>query len=114
MTAPRVQGLSLRDRLFFAALDVRKLPHPELEFRFHAPRKWRMDFCWPDRKIGCEVDGGVWVKGRHTRGAGWLADTEKLNHCALLGYRMLRTTPQDLLSRDFLNLLERVLTEVTP
>lgn len=66
---------------------------PETEFVFAPPRKWRFDYCWPRQKVALEVEGGVWTRGRHTRGAGFLKDMEKYNEAARLGYLVLRTTP---------------------
>jgi very-short-patch-repair endonuclease len=85
------------------------LPEPVPEFRFAPPRRWRIDWAWPDQRVGLEVDGGVWVGGRHTRGAGWLQDTEKLNAAAALGWRMLRCTPQQLASGAILEALTEAL-----
>ncbi len=65
------------------------------EFKFHPTRKWRADFAIPGAKILIEVDGGVFSGGRHTRGAGFIKDQEKLNAAACLGYRVLRFTPAD-------------------
>lgn len=65
------------------------------EFKFHPSRKWRADFALPAAKILVEIDGGVWSGGRHTRGAGFVRDQEKLNAAAVLGYRVLRFTPAD-------------------
>jgi very-short-patch-repair endonuclease len=65
------------------------------EFRFHPDRKWRADFAIPSAKILIEIDGGVWSGGRHTRGAGFVGDMEKLNAAAVLGYRVLRFQPKD-------------------
>jgi hypothetical protein len=42
-----------------------------------------------------EIDGGIWAGGRHTRGAGFVGDMEKLNAAAILGYRVLRYQPKD-------------------
>ena len=78
------------------------LPAPVPEYRFHPVRLWRMDWAWPDQRIGLEVDGGTWIAGRHTRGSGWAKDTEKLNGAAVLGYRMFRCTPADLASGHIL------------
>jgi len=69
---------------------------PECEFRFHPRRKWRFDYSWSDVMIALEVEGGIWTQGRHTRGAGFLADMEKYNAAVLLGWRVLRTTPDKL------------------
>lgn len=62
------------------------------EHRFCA-RRWRFDFAWPDHKLACEVDGAVWVQGRHTRGAGVEADNAKYAAAAIEGWRVLRVTP---------------------
>lgn len=82
--------------LFLALVKRAGLPAPVREFHFHPTRKWAFDFAWPDVKVALEVDGGIWSQGRHTRGAGWLKDTEKLNMAACLGWRLLRTTPTGL------------------
>ena len=66
------------------------------EYRFHSARKWRADYAWPLQRVLVEIDGGAWSGGRHTRGAGFIADMEKLNAAALLGYAVLRYTPQQL------------------
>jgi len=84
------------------------VPVPVPEFKFHPTRKWRIDWCWPDQRIGLEVDGGIWHAGRHTRGAGWLKDTEKLNAAAVLGFRMLRATPQQMATGEILTTLQEV------
>ena len=89
------------------------LPAPQAEYRFHPERKWRIDWAWPDQKVGLEVDGGIWIPGggRHTRGAGWLRDTEKLNTLAVMGYRMVRATPQQIADGSILPVLHQVLNE---
>lgn len=60
----------------------------EQEYRFHPRRKWRLDFALPERKIAIELNGGVWVRGRHNRPAGYLADREKINAATALGWRV--------------------------
>jgi len=93
-----------------------KVPMPRTEYRFHPTRRWRMDLCFPACKIGIEVDGGVWIPGggRHTRGAGFIKDSEKLNEAAILGYRMLRFTPGQVKSGEALETIERMFTEGKP
>lgn len=72
------------------------LPEPIPEYKFHHARKWRADYCWPIYKIIVEIEGGIWTKGRHTRGSGYLADMEKYNAAALLGFAVLRYAPDQL------------------
>lgn len=71
------------------------LPEPEPEHLFAGSigRRWRFDLAFIDRRLAVEVEGGVWVKGRHTRGAGFEKDCEKYAHALLLGWRVLRVTP---------------------
>lgn len=69
-----------------------KLPAPVQEVRFAAPRKWRFDLCWPDQMIAVEVEGGIWSRGRHSRGAGMIADMDKYNEAVMLGWRLFRVS----------------------
>src|SRR3990167_1304045 len=67
-------------------------PKPELEYKFHPDRKWRFDFAWPDINFAVEIEGGLWVEGRHNRPIGYSMDTGKYNAAVLLGWRVLRYT----------------------
>jgi very-short-patch-repair endonuclease len=68
----------------------------EVEFRFHPTRKWRFDYALVEKRIAIEVEGGVWVKGRHTRGAGYIKDMEKYTEAAIRGWCVIRVTPEQL------------------
>lgn len=72
------------------------LPEPVPEYTFAKPRRWRFDYAWPLHRLALEIDGGVWTQGRHTRGAGKIADMEKLSEAAILGWRVLYAVPDDL------------------
>lgn len=93
------------------ALHIRAagLPPPVREYRFHPTRRWRFDFAWPESQVALEIDGATWTGGRHTRGAGYQADCEKLNEAAVLGWRVFRTTASMVRSGYALRLLESVL-----
>ncbi len=80
------------------------------EYRFYAPRKWRFDYALPLYKIAVEVEGGVWTAGRHIRPQGFLNDITKYNTAALLGWRVFRTTPDDLLTNNTLKLLKTAIS----
>ena len=69
------------------------LPAPVTEHRFHATRRWRFDYAWPEHRVALEVEGGVWTGGRHTRGAGFLGDMAKYNAAGEQGWRVFRVTP---------------------
>lgn len=63
-----------------------------LEHKFHPVRKWRFDLAIPEKKVGIELEGGVWTRGRHTRGKGYISDCSKYNAAAVLGWTVLRYT----------------------
>lgn len=73
-----------------------KLPEPVFELRFAPPRRWRLDVAWPDNRVALEIQGGIYVAGRHTRGAALEKEHEKLNALAAKGWRVLYTTPKGL------------------
>lgn len=95
--------------MFFKELAWHKIPLPVTEHKFHPTRKWRFDYCWVDKKIALEVEGGVFTQGRHTRGSGFMGDMEKYNNAVLLGYRVIRTTPSLLLSKENIELIKQLI-----
>lgn len=80
---------------------------PAPEYRFAPPRKWAFDFAFPRKLVALEIEGGVWVRGRHTRGSGYIADMEKYSNAAVLGWCVIRTTPADLFNDETLDLIRR-------
>lgn len=82
------------------------------EYRFDnrdKPRNWRFDFAWPDRRVAVEVEGGVWSNGRHTRGQGFISDTEKYNAAVMQGWRVLRYTRAMIESGQAVSEIEQIL-----
>lgn len=72
------------------------LPAPVPEYRFHPVRRWRFDWAWVDAKVALEVEGGLFIGGRHNRPIGMQADFEKYNRAACMGWRVLKCTPRTL------------------
>jgi very-short-patch-repair endonuclease len=70
---------------------------------------WRLDYCWPDQKLGVELEGGIWTQGRHTRGGGFEADLEKHNHLQLAGWLVLRFTDKHLKDGSAIELTKQAL-----
>ena len=65
------------------------------EHRFAPPRKWRFDFILVAvPRVAIEVEGGVWTRGRHTRGSGFVEDCAKYNEAACRGWIVLRVPSQ--------------------
>lgn len=69
---------------------------PLREHQFARPRRWKFDFAWPDRRLAVEIEGGIWGRGRHTRGKGYAADCTKYNEAVARGWRVLRYTSEHL------------------
>ena len=82
------------------------LPLPQREVVFAKPRRWRADFI-------CEVEGGIFVRGRHTRGVGYQSDCEKGNRAQELGYKYLRVTGPHINSGYAIKLLTKALVGVS-
>ena len=92
-----------------ASLQNASLPYPIAEFRFDLSRLWRFDYAWPDQKIALEVDGGLFTKGKHARGAGIIQDHEKRNEAAIYGWRVLVCSPVDRTNGKIINVLRQIL-----
>lgn len=84
--------MSRGEDLFALQAKAAKLPEFEREFRFDPTRRWRLDFAWHGPRVALEVEGGTWTNGRHTRGAGFEADCEKLSAAAIYGWCVIRAT----------------------
>lgn len=93
------------------ARDLRalKVLEAQREYRFAPPRMWRFDFAWPEQRFAVEIEGGVWTNGRHTRGSGFVADTEKYNAAALAGWKVLRFTEKSVRDGSAVELVAQVL-----
>ncbi|MFN2124477.1 MAG: hypothetical protein ACK2UP_13340 [Candidatus Promineifilaceae bacterium] len=93
------------------------LPSPRLEYRFHANRQWRFDFCWKQQLVACEIEGGIWMqkdsvfsKG-HAHPERFEKDCEKYNESALYGWTLIRVTPQMIRDGRAIKWLKRALLE---
>lgn len=89
--AKKTKAQTLEDR-FEQAFELMKpagVPMPIRQLLPLHPRKFRLDFAWPDIKTGVEIQGGSWGGGRHNRAGGQAQDYEKLNLLTLAGWRIL-------------------------
>ena len=97
MTEPRavykVKGMSnLEAQFLWLWRNLGDGSEPERELRFHPVRRWRFDFAFPDAKVAVETEGGIWIRGRHSRGKGFENDCFKYSAAAALGWAVLRFT----------------------
>lgn len=74
------------------------IPNPSVEHIFCPGRRWKFDYAWPMKGVALEVQGGLFIQGRHSRGPALLKEHEKLNAGAVRGWRILYCIPQQLLT----------------
>lgn len=79
------------------------------EYRFDSKKKWKTDFVFLDQKLIVEVEGGVWIKGRHTRPVGFTKDCIKYNNATIQGFRVLRVTGDHVKSGQAIDWIEKAL-----
>ena len=87
-------------------------PPLEREYRFHHKRRWRADFAQVEARVLIEVEGGIWVNGRHNRAAGFNADLEKYLEAGLLGWRVFRLGPDQITIENVSRLERQVRGEI--
>ena len=84
-------------------------PVPEWMFAKGIGRRWRFDYAFPLQMVALEIEGGLWVNGRHSRGSGQIADLEKYSEAAIMGWRVLYATPDEVRSGVALDRVRRAL-----
>ena len=99
----------LEDRFLFL-WKLAKGPDLEREYRFHHERRWRADFAHMEARVLIEIEGGLWVNGRHNRAAGFNADLEKNLEASLAGWRVFRLGPDQITMENVERLARFVLT----
>ena len=104
-TKPQTQKTDLFTLLCRSDLKVECIK----EHKFHPTRKWRFDYAIPEHKIAIEVEGGVWTGGRHTSPKGFLGDIEKYNAGTVMGWRILRTIPDELCTNATLQMVRDII-----
>ena len=68
------------------------------EFKFCKTRRFKSDYYIPELKLLIEKEGGIYTGKAHGSITGILRDIEKYNLATILGYKILRYQPKDLMS----------------
>ena len=111
---PRSQPINW-NKVLLEQILLAGLPEPKTEYRFHANRQWRFDFCWRPQLVACEIEGGIWMQTESGRSKGhahpdrFESDSEKYNEAALYGWLLIRVTPKMVRDGRALDWLERAL-----
>lgn len=108
--------MSRYDTAIMIACTAYGLPEPELEFKFHPNRKFRVDMFFKSEGsegskgggLAVEIEGGIFNPQKRcpfchrqfSRGHGSITgikrDIEKYNLLTLMGYRLLRFFPDEI------------------
>jgi len=97
----KVSALDSQSRNIMLSRETKLVWIPE--HKFCETRRWRADHaCLAIRTI-IEIDGGIWIRGRHSRGAGKEADNVKLNTAAAMGWFVLRYSTQQFASGQWID-----------
>ena len=83
-------------------------PEPVAEVALIPGRRFRCDLVWESARTVVEVNGGVFIGGRHSRGMGQIKDWEKLNELALDGWKVIQVSPRQVQDGTLTGLLARV------
>jgi len=81
-------------------------PVLEREYRFHPTRKWRADFAHIESRTLIEIEGGIYIRGRHNRAAGFIADAEKYLEAFLAGWSVVRLTSEQITAPNIERLIQ--------
>lgn len=82
------------ERLLYEILNEQYPGQWQNEFKVIEGRKFRFDCANPTLKIAIEIEGGLWLTGRHNRPLGMIQDMEKYNLAVVEGWKVLRYAPE--------------------
>ena len=67
--------------------------YPEIkllrEYKLLKDRKFKGDFAHPDSKTVIEIQGGIWIQGRHNRGSGYTKDCKRTLALIANGWKVI-------------------------
>jgi very-short-patch-repair endonuclease len=98
----------------FEQLWVELYPDIELwaEQRLIPGRGYRFDFVHFDARVAIEIQGQIWVKGRHNTGTGLISSYQKLNLANSRGWQVFQLS-EELITEQWLKLIADTITNKT-
>ncbi len=66
------------------------------EYKFIENRRFRFDYAFTGIKLALEIEGGIYVGGRHVRGVGYTRDVVKYNYAMVRNWKVLRVTTEQI------------------
>ena len=103
---------SALERILFAQICERTaIPLPAQQFHFAIGRDYRADFTWPDHRLLVEVEGGLWIGGKHAIALHEQRRQRRRCYAQALGWSIVEVSPPDVRSGVACDLIERWLTD---
>ena len=63
------------------------------EFKFHPKRRWRFDYACEVAKVAIEINGGNYVRGRHSNPTALAKEYQKFAEANAMGWVVVSCTP---------------------
>ena len=82
----------------------------EREYKLLESRKFRGDFAHPNSKTVIEVQGGIWIQGRHSRGAGYTKDCERTLALMAEGWKVIYLV-ESMFTDDIFEIIKGIIDE---
>lgn len=107
--------MSELEEIFSRQIIGQGMPEPERELIFMPDadkenyRLWRFDFAWPEILLAVEVNGAVYARGRHARGAGLENDYRKLGEAACLGWTVYQCSGKMVKSGEAIKMVSKLM-----
>ena len=77
------------------------------EHKFHPTRRFRIDY-FHESGVAIEIEGGIWIRGRHNRGMGFLSDMQKYNLMSERGILLFRLPANKIAASWVLPIIETI------
>jgi len=76
----------------FSEIDAWEKDFQERYAKSKRSKRYRLDFAHPDSRTGIEIQGGVYMRGRHVTGSGYERDCRKYNLAYTSGWTIFLLT----------------------
>ena len=76
----------------YSAIDSWEADYQQRYAKSKRSKRYRLDFAHPASRIGIEIQGGVFMRGRHVTGSGYERDCRKYNIAYTSGWTIFLLT----------------------
>lgn len=76
----------------FSEIDAWEKDFQERHAKSKRSKRYRLDFAHPNSRTGIEIQGGVYMRGRHVTGSGYERDCRKYNLAYTSGWTIFLLT----------------------